>query len=205
MDRKEQIMLALLSLASDAGLRNVSLSQIAQRVGIRKASLYNHFAAKEEIVTALYEYLRAQARQQGAAISADETVQLRGRSALDILTDGVQQYRDMVEHPQMKAFFRLILSERVFSPDAADILCMETERMLQATRQLFYALQVHGILHFDHIDEDALSYAMTIHGLLEYDMDRALAGNAETTPLIQNYLMAFCQAHRPKSATTKAT
>ena len=196
-------MLALLSLASETGLRNVSLSQIAQRVGIRKASLYNHFAAREEIIAALYEYLRAQAAQhQGATPAADAAAQFRGRSALTILTEGVQQYRAMIENPRMKSFFRLILSERVFSNDAADILRKETERMIVATRQLFYALQVHGVLHFAHIDEEALSYAMTVHGLIEYELDCSLAGCAEPSQLLTDFLKAFCSAHLPPTLIT---
>ena len=41
----------------------MSMSMIADKVGIKKPSLYKHFASKEEIVEAMYEYLRRQAKE----------------------------------------------------------------------------------------------------------------------------------------------
>ena len=41
-DRKEEIIEAALGLAAERGLGNVSMAMIAERVGIRKPSLYNH-------------------------------------------------------------------------------------------------------------------------------------------------------------------
>lgn len=51
-NRKEEILLATLELASEKGLGSVSLNMIADKVGIRKPSLYNHFSSKEELVEA---------------------------------------------------------------------------------------------------------------------------------------------------------
>ena len=41
--RRNEIIQATLALAADNGLGTVSMQQIADRVGITKASLYNHF------------------------------------------------------------------------------------------------------------------------------------------------------------------
>ena len=41
-NRKEEIILATLKLASKKGLGNVSMSMIAESIGIKKSSLYNH-------------------------------------------------------------------------------------------------------------------------------------------------------------------
>ena len=193
MDRKEQILVATLALASEAGLSNVSLSQIAQKVGIKKASLYNHFASKEEIVTGLYEYLREQNRQRLANSFEDIGVAIKNKTALQVLSAGVENYRQLVSSPTLKYFYRLIISERVFSREAADILRRETERMVLSTKQLFYAMQVHGLLAFKHIDVAALSYAMTIHGLIEHQFDREVAGLEADDTMLNEYLQTFCQ------------
>ena len=63
-NRKEEILLATLELASEKGLGSVSLNMIADKVGIRKPSLYNHFSSKEELVEALYQFLREQAKKK---------------------------------------------------------------------------------------------------------------------------------------------
>jgi hypothetical protein len=95
----------------------------------------------------------------------------------------------------MKHFYRLILSERVFSRDAADILCRETERMLLGTKQLFYAMQVHGLIQVPHIDTAAVAYAMTIHGLIEYRLDRAMAGMQDDETLLVDFVRDFCDRY----------
>ena len=51
---KEKIIMATLELACENGLRSVSMSQIAEKAGIKKSSLYSHFSAKEEIITEMY-------------------------------------------------------------------------------------------------------------------------------------------------------
>ena len=43
MNRKEEILLVTLELAAENGLSNVSMAQIAEKIGIKKPSLYNVF------------------------------------------------------------------------------------------------------------------------------------------------------------------
>ena len=50
---KQEIMEAALELFSVQGFEATSTAQIAQAVGIRKASLYSHFASKQEILDSL--------------------------------------------------------------------------------------------------------------------------------------------------------
>ena len=58
MDRgntKQEILEASLNLFSVQGFEATSISQIADAVGIRKASLYSHFESKQAILDALVE------------------------------------------------------------------------------------------------------------------------------------------------------
>lgn len=50
---KQEIMKAALELFSVQGFEATSTAQIAQAVGIRKASLYSHFSSKQEILDSL--------------------------------------------------------------------------------------------------------------------------------------------------------
>ena len=61
--RKKEIIMATLELAANKGLGNVSMNMIADKVGIKKPSLYNHFASKEELVEAMYQFLREEAKK----------------------------------------------------------------------------------------------------------------------------------------------
>lgn len=52
---KENIMYQALTLFSDKGYDGVSMRDIASKVGIKAASLYNHFKSKEDIFNSIIE------------------------------------------------------------------------------------------------------------------------------------------------------
>jgi AcrR family transcriptional regulator len=53
---RDRIINAAIILFSDKGYSKVSVRDIAKAVGIKAASLYNHFNSKEEILHSLYDY-----------------------------------------------------------------------------------------------------------------------------------------------------
>ena len=52
-----------------------------------------------------------------------------------------------------------------------DSVCEEIEKMIIATKQLFSAMDVQKLLHFQNADMSVLSFAMTVHGLMDYELD----------------------------------
>ena len=119
-----------------------------------------------------------------------------GRTAQEILQQMVDSYISMNHQNQMMAFYRIIYSERCIQPMAARIMAEEAERMILATKQLFYAMEVHGILHFHDADLSAVSFAMTVHGLMDFELDRA-AGEYKSMydgrDLLREYIRCFCE------------
>lgn len=201
-NRKEEIVLATIKLAAEYGLFNVSMSMIAEKVGIKKPSLYKHFASKEEIVEAVYEQIRNLAKEKSSTVAIDYSVLFQGKDALEILQKMVDGYIHMNRQEQMYDFYKVIYAERSIQPVAARIMAEETERMILATKQLFYAMEVHKKLHFRNADMSAVSFAMTIHGLMEYALDRrALNDEAENKKLINDYLQWFCEENAVEKGT----
>lgn len=201
-NRKEEIVLATIKLAAEYGLFNVSMSMIAEKVGIKKPSLYKHFASKEEIVEAVYEQIRNLAKEKSSTVAIDYSVLFQGKDALEILQKMVDGYIHMNRQEQMYDFYKVIYAERSIQPVAARIMAEETERMILATKQLFYAMEVHKKLHFCNADMSAVSFAMTIHGLMEYALDRrALNDEAENKRLINDYLQWFCEENAVEKGT----
>ena len=139
---KESILVATLELASQKGLGAVSLSQIAKKVGIQKASLYSHFSSKDEIIDSLYKYLRTKAKNRQNIGEVDYGALVKGKTAVEVLRYALESYRKMNEDPDMMQFYRFIVSERPFEEEAAKIMVAETEKMILATKQLFYARTV---------------------------------------------------------------
>lgn len=175
MTRREEILRATLDLAAERGLGAVTLSQIAERVGMRKPSLYNHFASKDEIVQAAYQFLRDQARERASATAAD-AVEVGDGSLVEVLLRSFDRYGSFVLDGEMLRFFRVLYAERSTSPVAAQVVVEETGRMIGQVKALFYALAAHGRLRCDDVDMAALSYAMTVHGLVDLQLDRLTAG-----------------------------
>lgn len=193
--------MATLELAANKGLGNVSMNIIADKVGIKKPSLYNHFASKEELVEAMYQFLREEAKKNANVGAIDYTVIFAGKSALEILRMMVGGYFHMNQQEHMLNFYKVIYSERSIQPMAAKILAEETEKMIIATKQLFYAMEVHKLLHFQNADMSAVSFAMTVQGLMDYELDRRSGGckteNQERNDL-DEYLQWFCKENAVK-------
>ena len=179
MTRKEEIVKATLDLAAERGLGAVTLSQIAERVGIRKPSLYNHFASKDEIVQEAYRFLRSQARERKAAFDGDYAGLIGDKGLEESLLASFESYRAFVLDEDLLRLWRVLYAERTTSPVAARIVLEETEHMVRQVKNLFYALAVHGRLSCDDVDMAALSYAMTIHALVDYQLDKLTAAGTQ--------------------------
>ncbi|MCR5502131.1 MAG: TetR/AcrR family transcriptional regulator [Lachnospiraceae bacterium] len=175
MNRKEEILYAALGLAAENGIRGVSMSQIADKVGIKAPSLYNHFKSKDEIIREMYIFFREQAQNGGGSLSVDLS-KLGDRSIEEILLGSVSAYMGIITDKNMLQFFKVLYSERVTNPVAAQIVVEETERMIRSSRNMFYAFVVHGKVKNDDIDIAAMTYSLTIHSLIDYRMDMLIAG-----------------------------
>lgn len=197
MNRKEEIIYATLELASEYGLQSVSLSQIADKVGIRKPSLYNHFKSKEDLVKSMYTFIREKAKSStGTPPPVDAFPE--DKSLAMILSDSISGYFSFLSDENMMKFFKVLYSERSISPVAAQIMLDETDRMISLTKNLFYGLVVHGKMKNEKVDTAALSYAMTVHSLVDRQMDLITAGQsdvhmAELPKEIIEYIQWFCK------------
>lgn len=198
-NRKEEIVLATLELAAQKGLSNVSMSMIADKVGIKKPSLYKHFESKEEIVETMYQVLREQAKEKAKIKPVDYSTLFADKTAYEVLQAVVQGYIQMNSQERMLNFYKIIYSERSMEPMAAKIVAEETRKMIMATKQLFYAMEVHKLLHFGNVDMSAVSFAMTIHGMMDYELDRRFGDcRAEESEksLLEDYLKWFSEEHK---------
>ena len=191
MDRKEQILWATLDLATEYGLNAITMSQIAQKVGIQKPSLYNHFKSKDEIITSVYEFIRENAKNTtNGQIDISELA--KNNSAETVLTFVVTNYLNMNKSEKLLAFYKVIYAERAINVEAAKIIIEETNRMILATKNIFYALQVHGKINVKDIDTAALSFAMTIHSIIDYQFDCIIAKVDFNENMLQDYIKWFC-------------
>lgn len=192
MTRKEEIIYATLELAAENGMKGVSMSQIADKVGIKAPSLYNHFRSKDEIIKEMYRSLREQALT-GKDGGEPDYSKLQDKSTEEILLGSVAAYMGIVSNKDMLRFFKVLYSERSTDSIAASIIVEETERMIRASKNMFYALVVHGRIKNENVDMAAMTFSLTIHSLIDYRMDMLTAGivdefGEEGSPVPKNIL-----------------
>ena len=192
-NRKEEIILTTLELAAEKGLAGVSMSMIADKIGIKKPSLYKHFSSKDEIVEAMYQFLRDKSKENANIKPVEYSILFAEKTAYEVLKGVMQGYINMNHQEQMLTFYKVIYSERSIQPMAARIVAEETERMIIATKQLFYAMEVHKLLHFENADMSAVSFAMTVHGLMDYELDQKYGYDEAPKNLLDEYLKWFCE------------
>ena len=193
--KDQDILIKTLELASSRGLRSLSLSDIAKECGISKSTLYSHFESKEDLIERLYLFLREKAKERNNIPPVDYNALFRNKTLKEILRTVTSSYSSMVQDKDLNAFYRVVLSEKSFSPIAASIYTEETNTMLLTTRNLFYALSSKGLAHFSDVDNEAMVFAFTFHSILVLEEDDRTAGTAVSEGLMDSFLEYFSSIH----------
>ena len=193
--KDQDILIKTLELASSRGLRSLSLSDIAKECGISKSTLYSHFESKEDLIERLYLFLREKAKERNNIPPVDYNALFKDRTLKEILRTVTSSYSSMVQDKDLNAFYRVVLSEKSFSPIAASIYTEETNTMLLTTRNLFYALSSKGLAHFSDVDNEAMVFAFTFHSILVLEEDDRTAGTAVSEGLMDSFLEYFSSIH----------
>lgn len=195
MDRKEEIIIATLELAVEKGLGAVSMAQIADKVGIKKASLYNHFKSKEEIMDQMYVFLRNRAKARQGQNNMDLGALVEGKTMKEVLYFVVDSYQKMNADPQMNKFYKVIMAERGINPKATKIMVEETQTMINATKMLFYTLQAKKLAHFTNPDASAITFAMAVHSIMDYELDLIQLGQSDQGKMMNDFIEEFCDSN----------
>ena len=123
---KQEILETALDLFSVQGHEATSVSQIADAVGIRKASLYSHFASKQEILDVLVretleEYNRhsifARANWEDPSFTKDK----QNLSSDEILRMVLGQIRYILHDPRIRRSRKMLTIEQFQNPKLSEL------------------------------------------------------------------------------------
>lgn len=192
---KQEILEATLELASEKGIGRISMQQIADKVNLKKSSLYSHFKSKDEIFESMYEYFRDKAKSQSGSGDVDYGRLVEGHSLEEILTGVVNSYRNMNLNSDMFKFYQMIMAERSYNPIAAQVMIEETRRMINATKTLFYAISAKGVAIFENPDGAALSFAMGVHSIIDFEGDAINVGSSDADGVMEEFIKEFCRIY----------
>ncbi|NLL25479.1 MAG: TetR/AcrR family transcriptional regulator, partial [Spirochaetales bacterium] len=101
---KEQLILSMLSLASEQGLGNVSLSRLANENGISKATIFHHFTGRAHLIEEVFAYCHR------LALKRMRTIDLEG-NAEEVLLRALDHWSELYETEPLYSFYRIVEQE----------------------------------------------------------------------------------------------
>ncbi len=175
---KERIFEVALDLFAQKGFDAVSMREIAEAVGIKKASLYSHFSGKEDLLEQIFEYPMDQLSNIGPqGIDAEQMIVSMGVDGFMAMASGV--FNRWIVSPKMEKVWRLICIELYHSEPMKKFYEKFTGEAVDFWRSNFRIMMKHGLIK--KLDADALAreymsfymYAFMDYFIVNYGTSRS--------------------------------
>ncbi len=107
----------------------------------------------------------------------------------------------ILEDEDMKAFYKVIYSEKAISTIAAKVITEETEIMCKATKNLFYVLQAEKMADFHSFESAAYLFASAVHSIIELQLDDEIAKSEVSKGVMDMPINEFSRLSGTKKET----
>ena len=197
---KDQILDVALDLFSIRGYEATSISQIADAVGLRKASLYSHFTSKQDILDTLVEELTNEYNQYSIFAKADWddpqfTKDKKGKSVETIISEIQGQIRYIIHDPKISKIRKLLTIEQFQNETLKKIQSKLTyEDVLRYNLGQINFLIREGILKDENPDIMAAQLAWPI-SMWTNLCDREPEREAEAMELLDRHVRQFFRVY----------
>jgi TetR/AcrR family transcriptional regulator, biofilm operon repressor len=144
VNTKERILQAAIDLFAKQGYDAVSMRDLAAAVGIKAASLYKHFASKEELLECIFQAYR-DLMQHSNEIDDALLAQPETLSPQQFLTASFQSFKDMILSPHLLKITRIITMEQTRNTSVRDFFFSEMiEKPITQLTEMFSYMQQCG-------------------------------------------------------------
>ena len=198
---KQKILEAALELFSVQGYEATSISQLAEAVGIRKASLYSHFENKQAILDALIQTTLEQYAQHSIFTKADwddpdftrDKENLTPEAAAQMF---MGQIRYILHDPQISRARKMLTIEQFQNPQMAQLQTRQnyTDVMRYFTGLVRFLIR-QGRLADSDPDITAAQLCLPISVWINL-CDREPDREDEIMQLIQRHIRQFFEVYR---------
>lgn len=203
-DTKRVILDKALELFSAYGYDAVSVAEIAEAVGIKAPSLYNHYPSKQAIFDAIVEETSLQYKNDTDKLSihvqnSDLDTGLFSGISADFLIEKVHQIFEYSLHNKtISRFRRLLTIEQFRSPQLARLYTERyIERLTAYHAGIFRELSAIGDIKCEDPETLAMMYVAPIITLIGV-CDREPDLEAECLELIDNHVRLFYNTYNSK-------
>lgn len=175
---KEKIFDAAIDLFAQKGFDATSMREIAEVVGIKKASLYSHYKSKNEIMDNIFKYFKKELMKM-------RPPEARNLEEIDNITPEVFRQRayltmGIFKNPVMEKIFRIISSEQ-FRDKRARLIVLECliHEPYSFSRTVLEIMVKKGVINKIDPDIKAMEFQYSIYTLfMEYLLLKS--GNSDT-------------------------
>ena len=135
LDTKSNIFNAALRLFAEKGYENVSVRDIADAVGIKAASIYNHYECKEQILELIYRFYLKNRYHERLVKEQYEPI-LRNGTKVDIMNIFNYTFETSIHENMVYAVF--VIYSRVYNDTRArEIYVSEVDGAVQYIKEIF--------------------------------------------------------------------
>ena len=126
-DTKEKILLTALGLFASQGYEAVSVSDIADRLGMTKAALYKHYRSKRDVFDCILARMEQRDAEQAASHelpegTAEEMEEAYSAASPDHIVDfSKAMFRYWTEDPFASPFRRMLTLEQYRDPEMGEL------------------------------------------------------------------------------------
>ena len=197
---KQEILVASLELFSVQGFEATSISQIADAVGIRKASLYSHFESKQAILDAL---IKDVLEQYGAHSIFARTDWEKDAGDLPLTPDAavqmiLGQIRYILHDPSISRARKMLVIEQFQNPELAKLQTKQNySDVLQYFTGLVKQLIRQGVLSENDPEIMAAQFCLPISVWINL-CDREPDREPEIMELVDKHIRQFFKVYQAK-------
>lgn len=203
MDRgntKQEILKASLELFSVQGFEATSISQIADAVGIRKASLYSHFDSKQAILDAIVKEVLRQYGEHSIFARANwekdaDNLPLTADEAVRMIQG---QIRYILHDPAISRARKMLVIEQFQNPELAKLQTKQNySDVLGYFTGLIKCLIQKGVLAADDPEIMAAQFCLPISVWINL-CDREPDREQEVMELVERHIRQFFRLYARK-------
>lgn len=204
MTTKEKITEAALTLFAEKGYKGTSVKNIADAVGIKDASLYNHFKSKQEIFNSIVDLIMThisdlsqtlgmpQYDTQSASVSEFyEKLDLEGLKVLSC-----EAFVFYLTDPYISKFWRIAHMEQYANPQIYTMFRkIFMENAISYQEKLFAEMMEHGVFYPGDAKAAAINFYSPIYLLLSMYSNQP-ERKEEALELLDRQIEEFCRLYR---------
>ena len=200
---KQEILNAALDLFSVQGYEATSIAQLADAVGIRKASLYSHFENKQAILDALVQTILAQYEKHSLFAEVDWNDPAFTKEQENITPEAAAQMflrhvRYILHDPQISRARKMLTIEQFQNPQMAQLQTKQnyTDVMRYFTGMMRFLIQQGKLIDSDP-EIMAAQLCLPISVWLNL-CDREPERENDVMPLIERHILQFFALYKVK-------